>query len=325
MNTTPATASSFFELTPLRAEAVRLVLPPTLARPANPVNVDRLAAKLDKKLQGAQKIALTGLHALSNDAIDAALVFAQTRNAAILLPSVPGMYRDDARPVSQHIALAEACQSELILWVGCDGSSGPVADWLTRHQLLGAFVSGDLAAVVALRAALKQNPSAQPFAGKKRVAVVLGPEVDRVVAGQWHRMAADMQTLIRVGVLTLPDEHQTLNARGLFEAIGIRFARAAFQSPQGEALFLEAGSPRLVSGLDPIVKSNLFDLTLDFAPFANSGNGRGVIHVSTLAGAVPLYPGMAAQITRFDAQTIALSDEQGDRDWAAQLLNQLLS
>ncbi len=323
MNSTPATVSAPV-LTPARAEAVSLVLPPTLIRPESPVNVPALQAKLASKLKVAQKIALTGLHALSNDAIDAALTWAQARDIAILLPSIPGMLRDDARPVSQHIALAEACQAELILWVGCDGSSGPVADWLTRHQLLGAFIPGDLASVLTLRTALRKNPAAQPLTGKKRVVIVLGPTVERIVSAQWHQLAADLQTSIRIGVLSLPDEHLTLNARGLFEALAIHFSLAAFQSPHGEVLFFIDHQPRLVQNLDPILKSNLFDLILDFSPFPAKPAGRGVINLPSLAGSPALYPAMSAQITRFDAQPISLCDTTGDPDWAQELLSAAL-
>jgi hypothetical protein len=319
MNSTPATIPTPV-LSEARLEAVSLVLPQRLMRPEVPVDVARVAGKVKAKLAKAQRVALTGLHGLSNVGIDAALAWAQKNSAAVLIPALPGMTREDARPVSQHISLAEACKAELVIWVGCDGSSGPVADWLVRHQFLGAVVPGNLASVLTLRAALKKNAFAEPIGQKKRAVIVIGPTVERAVSSQWHHLAADLQTTCRMGVLSLPDIDLTLNGRGLFEAVGVRFGIGIYQSPQGEVLWTNPA--RITPGVESISKAGAFDLVLDLAPEPTPGIGK-TLHVPGLAGAPCLWPGMDAHLTRFDAQTVGLADDSGDSDWAAQLLAEL--
>ncbi len=321
MNTTPLTITKPV-LSEARLEAIRLVLPGRLGRPEIPVNAQQVAAKVCAKVKKAQRLAVTGLHGISNAAVDAALAWAQKVNAAVLVPALPGMLRDDAHPVSQHIALAEACKAQLVLWVGCDGSYGPVADWVVRHQFLGAVVPGDLATVLNLRAVLKKNPFAEPLAGKKRIVIVLGPQVERPVASQWHHLAADIQTTSRMGVLVLPDVEVTLNGRGVFEAVAIHLGSAVYQAPEGEVLW--PGTGKTVRGVDAAVKAGGFDLILDFAPEPTAGLGKS-LHVPGVAGAPGLWPGMNAGVTRFDAQTVGLADESGDADWAAEVLGSLIS
>lgn len=167
-------------------------------------DVSDAVAAIASRLRSAASPTIAGLGGLTLESIDAAVRLAQRYNALLLPHPAPAPELARQR-VSQHGSLDAACDAELIVWVGCNGETSAATRRIAERQLRAAFVKADLDVVLKLRATHAADPKAEPIGSFKRVAAVLAHDAEPRVVSQWHRLAADIQTTVRMSVLQLPD------------------------------------------------------------------------------------------------------------------------
>jgi len=214
MSETPAILSPLSES--LRRD-LSLVLPLDSERRAAPGNWSReRAEETAAKIDASRSPAFVGLGDLSIESARWVIALAEKVRGK-LLPSPLPSDLSLGFPVTQTASLAYVFASDLIIWVGCTGGDGPIAQAIAERQLRAAFVEPTLDAVQNLRADFANGAGAPHDA--KRVGVVLGPSCDARVASQWHKLAAQVQQRFRVAVIRLPNIATFRNTRGVLEAI----------------------------------------------------------------------------------------------------------
>lgn len=228
-----------------------------IASPSTTSKHDAAINDIATRLRAAVAPAIAGLDGLSLDAIDAAVRLAM-KHEALLLPH-PAVAPEPARQrVSQHGSLEAACDAELIVWVGCNGETSDVTRTIATRQLRAAFVQPDVATVLKLRAIYTADPKADPIGTFKRVAVVLAHDVEQRVVSQWHRLAADLQTTVRVSVLQLPDP-AFAHRRAVEEVT--TWLTGASPAARGGVMFVD-GKASPCSPLDALLRTGAIDFVL---------------------------------------------------------------
>ncbi len=270
--------------------------------------------EIAQAIRRSQAPAIVGLNSLSIEACRHAVAVAEVMRGRLLPWPLPGDNTHDHSSVTQTGSLGHIFASELIIWVGCSGGDGPIAEAIAAHQLLGALVPADLATVLNARRTMAADPKAAPIGSHRRVGVVLGPGIDPRVASQWHKLAAQVQTTTRMAVFALPDLAATGNRRGVLEVILWQTG----QSCRTGGVDFADGAPRPCSDaqtqLDLGAIDLLIDTTLPEFPPATGLTGhvkhRIVIGPRVSAGPTaerlrhvtvpPLTQGVAARVMRCD-------------------------
>jgi hypothetical protein len=123
-----------------------------------------------------------------------------------------------------------------------------------------------------------------------RLAVVLPPATRSEIISQWHKLAAEVQTDIRMCVLPLPDLATYMNTRGALEVIAhLTGAYGTFGHRREPDVAIECGTR---SGAPKRIVIGAADDTADLC-FAAPG----------------LAMGLSAQVVRFDGIPMWLCDD----------------
>jgi hypothetical protein len=296
------------------------------ASPSKTSTPDAAIHDIATRLRAAVAPAIAGLDGLTLDAIDAAVRLAQ-KHVALLLPH-PAVAPEPARQrVSQHGSLEAACDAELIVWVGCNGETSDITRAIATRQLRAAFVQADVATVLKLRAVHTADPKADPIGTFKRVAVVLAHDVEPRVVSQWHRLAADLQTTVRVSVLQLPDP-AFAHRRAVEEVT--TWLTGASPAARGGVMFVD-GKASPCPPLDSLLRTGAIDFVLwlgeagsmpsALPPFAAITTGPAK-NAATGIELPALSDTQRGTVMRFDGVTTPLHGDAPDA--MAAVLRQLL-
>lgn len=292
--------------------------------------LDRAVAQAVELLRSATAPALVGLNGLSIDGVRAAAQIAR-KSAGKWLPWPSGSPEPATRLVTQTMSLGHALASDLIVWVGCSGTDSAITRAIISDQLLSAFLGPELSVVLNLRRLLANTKEQSPFGSAKKIAVVVGANVDSRVVSQWHKLANESQKRHRIGVLQLPAAHAE-NSRGGFEAI----TWLAGVSPTRGGIDFANHPPIGCADAATQLSANAIDVALDFV----SPNTRlpwpadvkrifmGERHdpAAAVSFQVPaLALGVDASVMRFDGVTLRLSSdaETAVPDHAANILREM--
>lgn len=303
-----------------------LVLPEV--RPATSVEIKATIAGQSASLQAALERAgelinasaapaLVGLHQLTIEAVREAIALAEKMRGRLLPWPGTADPAEARHPVVQTASLGHVFACQMIIWVGCDGASGAIAERIAERQLLAAFVDAGLETVERLRREMAANPAAEPIGKFQRVAAVLKPGCDLRVASQWHKLAAQMQPHVRFCVFPLPDPHASANARGAGETVTWQ---TGLSLAEGGIDFADGAPRRSPGGLDAAIRSSVrsIDLLIDMrVPTGCEAIQRIVIGPTSDPAAdvsfvVPgLVTGLAARVMRCDGIVLWLCDDPG--------------
>jgi hypothetical protein len=255
-----------------------------------PVSIEDAVNHAAELIDASRAPAIVGLNGLTIEAIREAIALAEAMRGR-LLPEGTGDPVVARQSVTQTATLGHVFASHMIVWVGCTGGDGPVANAIAERQLLGGFVEADLPTVLKLRESLRQPEATGPFAQHKRVAVVLHQGTDPRVASQWHKLAADVQKKLRVCVFQLPHPDAS-NARGVIETVTWQTGL----SPAFGGIDFGDGSPRACSAnasLDLVISAGAAGETrITIGP----PDRRDLVSFSTPG----LCAGLAARVMRCD-------------------------
>ncbi|MCC7192201.1 MAG: hypothetical protein IT444_05400 [Phycisphaeraceae bacterium] len=292
---------------PMISETLRndlsIVLPSLTARAPLDIASDILDKAVDL-LSHSRAPAIVGLSNLSIEALREVIPLAERIRGRLLpLPTI-GNRISTTQPVTESATLGHLFACDMIVWVGCDGGSGPVAQRIAERQLLGAFVDSSLDVVLRLRDDLTRNPTAGPFGACKRVAVVLKPDCDPRVISQWHKLAAQIQSRTRLCVFSLPANSMGGNERGVIETITWQTG----VSPIGGGIDFSDGNPRWCPPADVLLKRGAIDLILDTSTESRNQTdiSRTIPRIAINGNAIP---GTAAQVMRCDGIVLWLCDD----------------
>jgi hypothetical protein len=273
--------------------------------------------------------AIVGLNHLTIEAIRETILLAeQVRGRLLPYPTI-GHRLTATQPVTQGASLGHVLACEMIVWVGCAGESGPIAERIAERQPLASFVEASLGVVQRLRSEWKDNQTAEPIGRHKRVAVVLSWDCDPRVTSQWHKLAAQIQDRVRLSVFTLPNPETSANSRGVVETITWQTG----VSPIGGGIDFADGSPRACGSADELLNRRVVDLLIDTTPagIADAGVpritiGPRAVKDAAVSWAVPgPARGMAARVIRCDSVVLWLCDDPAaaPSDPAVSILAQL--
>jgi hypothetical protein len=255
------------------------------------------AAKL---IEACRAPAVVGLNHLTIEAIREAIALAETLRGKLLPDGEvdPAIARQS---VTQAGSLGHTMSSQMIVWVGCNGGDGPIANTIAERQLLGGFVDAELETVLRLRDELRKPDSTGPFGPHKRVTVVLKTGCDPRVASQWHKLATDVQKRVRVSVFQLPPPDGA-NARGVIETI--TWQTGVSPTWAGGVDFAD-GSQRACGtdrdGLDLLITAGAAEPGIRVGPLGRSG----AVSFSTPG----LCSGLAARVMRCDGVVLWLCED----------------
>lgn len=266
--------------------------------------LDEAVARCDEMLQGAKHPAITGLNMITMEAARAAMSLAMRCDARVL-PDATELALD----VAQQATLAHVYASDYVIKPGPDrwAADHPVASAIARRVLHSMFVRPGLDGVLALREAIRAKGAAAITEAipqtVRRVAVLLPPDTEAQVISQWHKLAADVQSELRVCVMTLPGATYG-NGRGALEVVTWRSGFAgAVQFADGVASRCRTGDV----GVDVAVELG--------ALHAGDAARRIVFGVerddsAEVSFVMPgLAMGLAAHVCRFDGQMLRLCND----------------
>ncbi|MCE9589358.1 MAG: hypothetical protein K8S99_02410 [Planctomycetes bacterium] len=266
--------------------------------------IEAMAGPLAEALSKAKAPVIAGLGTMSIEAVIRAVeLMRDVRGRVLPWPLTAGTSRGPMS-VTQTATLGHVFASDLVIWVGCTGADGPIAEAISSHQLRAALAPPTLEAVLGLRAALATNPRAEPIGNWKRVAVVLAPGCDERVVSQWHRLAAHVQQSVRVAVIQLPDIPSRRNIRGACEVITML---TSLSCDAGGVDFAD-GTPRPCPDVATLLSLNAIDLLIDTTPSPIEGLLPPARHVRLNPSALMAVPS-AARVMRFDGVMLRLADD----------------
>lgn len=290
-------------LSPPPSDALRrdlaLVLPHLAMAPSVTTTPDNLNHAADH-IARSRAPAIVGLSNLSIEAIREAILLAERMRGRLLPFPTIGHRITATQPVTESASLGHLFACEMIVWVGCNGASGPIAERIAERQPLASFVDASLEVVLRLRGEWRINPVAEPIGKFKRVAAVLAPDCDPRVAGQWHKLAAQVQERARLCVFSLPDAEHGGNSRGVAETITWQTG----VSPIGGGVDFSDGSPRWCPPAEELLKRGAIDLALATSPGVPV---PGNIQQITIDGTATR--GTAARVMRCDGVVLWLCDD----------------
>lgn len=282
------------------AQDLSLVLP-DLPRGAA---IDALALPMTAALRAAKAPAIAGLGAMSIEGVMQAVKLMREVRGRVLPWPLAGNTRGPMS-VAQTATLGHLFASDLIIWVGCTGADGPIANAITERQFRAALAPPTLDAVLTLREALTHNPHSEPIGQWKRVAVVLGPNIDERIVSQWHKLAAQVQAFVRVCVIQLPDLMQHRNIRGAREIITML---TGLSCDSGGIDFTNASTPRPCPDVMTLLSLGAIDLLIDTAPDPIEASPPPARHTRINPSALMAVPS-AARVMRFDGTMLRLADD----------------
>lgn len=288
--------------------------------------IDGVMCKLDdaikkavERLAGSVAPAIVGLGGLSIEAAEQAVTLAEQLRGR-LLPH-PAMDPVQTRQrVSFHAGLADALHADLRVVANESPDSKDALASLTlavdeRVPNALFMAVNDLDAVLRLRQALANDGvvairklTSLPV---NHVIVMLPPSVDARVVSQWHLLAANLQTSLRMSVIITPHA-DTGNLRGVIELIAVRTGQNAWAG----GLDFATGEALSCPGFEAHMERNGCDVTMD-AGF-NPNPCRATIRISAdIADAERseiwfrggVTRGIAARVLRFDGSMLWLCDE----------------
>jgi hypothetical protein len=277
-------------------------------------SVDDAVAHAGKLIDACRAPGIVGLNSLTIEAIREAIALAEAMRGK-LLPEGTADPVASRQPVAQTATLGHVFASQMIVWVGCNGGDGPIANAIAERQLLGGFVQADLASVLRFREELRKPDATGLLGAHKRVTVVLSHDADPRVVSQWHKLAAGMQKRVRVPVFQLP-RPDAANARGVIETVtwqtGVSPAFGGVDFAEG---------PRACSAgasLDLVITAGAVDVDrITIGPPE---------HRDAIAFTTPgLCTGLAARVMRCDGIVLWLCDDPAtaSADPAVELLRLL--
>lgn len=266
--------------------------------------LEAMATPMAAALKSAKAPAMAGLGTLSVEgAIEAVELMRAVRGRVLPWP-MPGDNARGPMSVTQTATLGHVFASDLIIWVGCTGGDGPIAEAISEHQLRAAFAEPTLDAVMRLRDALKRDPHSEPVGRWKRVAVVLAPGCDGRVVSQWHKLTAQIQQAVRVCVIQLPDIARHRNLRGACEVVTML---TAISCDAGGVDF-SSGVPRPCPDVMTLLSLNAIDLLIDTAPEPINAPPSLPRHTRLNPWALMAVPS-SARVMRFDGVMLRLADD----------------
>lgn len=278
-------------------------------------SVDRAIAHAAGMLHAAAAPALIGVEWMT---VEAALQAVELTEAmgGLMLPAGPVDPTGLRRTVTHSLTLDAACTCDMVVWVGGGARRGPIADVIGQGNSESRSVEDGLDAVLALRSKLAEaktvDDTAAVIVGAKRVAIVLAPDVDARVAGQWHKLADDLQLRVRMGVVGLPDPMLGPNRRGAHEAVcwqsgaalsagGIDWAEGAAKTNGSDSTVLHRGG---------------VDVVIDAAGLATHVPARRIAigraddsHAEVCFRTPGLAFALAARVMRFDGAMLWLCED----------------
>ncbi len=283
-------------------------------------SIDKAIERAADGIRSSDAPAIVGLNGLTLEAMDAAIDLAQAMRGRLLPRSAvdPVQARQG---VSFHPGLAQAFGADLRVIESTDQTPSvhrPHAVTLAIHERVpnALFMAvRELSAVLRLRDALQQ----EGVSAVRRLTslpvnhaiVVLPADTDARVISQWHRMAAQMQSSLRMSVLVAPSLREG-NLRGAIETIALRIG---FEASSGGVDFA-SGEPTPCPGLqthldrcgcDRFIDTG-FDKTVRNAAVFISPNESDAEQCDVwFCGG--LQRGIAARVMRFDASMLWLCDD----------------
>ena len=311
---------------------------------------DATIAMVRDWLRDSTAPAMVGLNGLSLEAVREAVALAEYCRAKLLPMPMPDPVAA-CMTVLQTATLGHALAADLKVVVGASAQGGSAArrephppgldhpdvnplgvgpfvsdridEAITARVPNTLFVGGDLDTILALRrtARGKGERAAELFTDAtalpvKRMVVLLPHDVDIRVAGEWHKLAAQVQREIRVAVLSLPHP-QAANLRGALEVItwqtGLSCATGGVDWADG--------APRPCAGAANLLPRSACDVVIDagWSPMPTAWR-RSVRHYIRISAAIDadadvcfvtpgLALGVAARVMRFDGAILWLCDD----------------
>ncbi len=194
---------------------------------AMPIDRGEAVEQAVECLRAAEAPGVIGLHQLTMEAARAAVLLAAALRGR-LLPSAQSL----PLRVEHAGRIDEVMGADLVLKVAFVEERGAVAAAVTAKGLPAIELDCDLETVLALRAHLRgegadeaATASATPIrqaadmiTAARRVGVVLSAGTDDRVVSQWHKLASDVQSKVRMSVLQLPAD-AAANERGAAEVV----------------------------------------------------------------------------------------------------------
>jgi len=286
-------------------------------------------------LAAAEAPIIAGLNLLTLEAQQAAVDLAR-RIGAIVAPWPNHDHPVNARRrVSQNATLGQACQSDFVLKPAADvhGSDHPISTEVARRRLHTLFVGPQLDNLLKLRSRIAAERNSNDGAGDgsavirsfarhdiNRVAVLLPSYTDPATTSQWHLLAADLQTELRMSVTVLPEPKTHANHRGILETL---LADAGLTCATGSINFATE-SPTPCASAATILTRHATDLIFAAGLSADTLNFPDNIPRITLGQAGDVTPdpaavwsiqtpgltlGLRARVMRYDALIHWLADD----------------
>lgn len=266
--------------------------------------------------------AIVGLGGLSIEAAEQAIDLAHAMQGKLLPTPVqdPTLSRQS---VSFHAGLGEAFGADLRV-IGPDDADGDASEnglealtLAINERVPNALFMAvhDIDAVIHLRESLSRDGveairrlTTLPV---NSVVVVLPSMVDARVTSQWHRLAADLQSTLRISVVSTPSA-DVGNLRGVAELIAMRTGLNAWASgvdfASGETLPCAGWDTHLArNGCDVVIDSSLNQLVEQAAIRISADVDHAKQCEIWFRGGIQL--GVAARVMRFDGTMLWLCDD----------------
>ncbi len=290
------------------------------------VSVDEAVARAGDLIKVSVAPAIVGLSGLTIEAVREAVALSE-RLRARLLPLPAGDPIAWRMSVMQTATLGHACAVDLRVAFRdeVEGTHNPINEAIASRVPNTLFVQGnDLDALLKLRMLVREqgasaitSMTALPV---KRVVVALPASVDVRIASQWHLLAAQLQSELRVSVITLSEMgklHAAGNRRGVLEVItwqtglscatgGVDFADRAPRPCADAATLLSRG------GLDVVVDTGLLPVETSLLSSVKHRIriGDAVDATADVCFVTPgLRVGLRARVMRFDGVILWLCDD----------------
>lgn len=306
----------------------------------------KLMKSVDPHDEPCHPAALDLMAELLTRATAPAFVFPQTltieacREAIALMELVRGyiMLGDEPawiNPVSQRCTLGHALSCDTAIWLGDHAAVPPELIWRLKARIPHHFAMSDtLEAVLDLRQRCVNisfpSDLPAPLDQPQSVVVLIPPSCDPRVISQWDRLTNDLQPLVRIAVMPLPDLTRSLNFRGALETItwqtGIACSTGCVDFTQG---FPQLG-PSLDTLLQRVAIDALITAECDHLTLPKEGwrvrrlgtrsrprrypglfvTVKGKPNESVGVPIPGIVPGLRAHVMRFDGVTLRLWNDR---------------
>ena len=296
---------------------------------AMPIDRGDAIAQAVECLRAAEAPAIIGLHQLTMEA---------TRAAVLLAAALRGRLLPAARSLPlrvEHAArIDEVLGADLVIQVAFVEDRGPIAAAVAAKGLPTIELDCDLKKVLALRAHLRGEAAdeaatasatlirqaADMITAARRVGVMLSAGTDDRVVSQWHKLASDVQSKVRMSVLQLPAD-AAANERGAAEVVrwltGLSITQAAVDFAGDEPRPCPAGQADVLLDFSQ-TKAGVCERRIVVGPARDKSAALNFITPGPAMG-------LAARVMRCDGVMLWLCDDPSTAppDPAVALLDQL--